>query len=138
MPDLSGRQTSSAQAWFGAGERVGYDPKARAMVAAQDAPLEIFLSREGDVAQAVSAWISERLIRVGESSAAFAERCRDAETLRRLCRHGRQRQAQGLRYSTAERTDLVEAIWRDLAVQSTPLVAFDFSSLGARSAASAS
>jgi pimeloyl-ACP methyl ester carboxylesterase len=32
-------------------------------------------------------------------------------------------------YSTAERTDLVEAIWRDLSVQSTTLVAFDFSSL---------
>jgi pimeloyl-ACP methyl ester carboxylesterase len=32
-------------------------------------------------------------------------------------------------YSTAERTDLVEAMWRDLSVQSTTLVAFDFSSL---------
>src|SRR4029077_15403927 len=32
-------------------------------------------------------------------------------------------------YSTAERTDLVEAIWRDFGIQSTTLVAFDFSSL---------
>jgi pimeloyl-ACP methyl ester carboxylesterase len=32
-------------------------------------------------------------------------------------------------YSTTERTDLVEALWRDLSVQSTTLVAFDFSSL---------
>jgi len=32
-------------------------------------------------------------------------------------------------YSTAERTDLVEAIWRNLSVQSTTLVAFDFSTL---------
>jgi pimeloyl-ACP methyl ester carboxylesterase len=32
-------------------------------------------------------------------------------------------------YSTAERTDLVEAIWRDLSIRSTTLVAFDFSSL---------
>ena len=32
-------------------------------------------------------------------------------------------------YSTAERADLVEAIWRDLPVESTTLVAFDFSSL---------
>ena len=31
-------------------------------------------------------------------------------------------------YSTSERTDLVEAIWRDFGVQSTTLVAFDFSS----------
>ena len=46
--------TPSAQAWFAGGERVGYDPKARAIVAAQDAPLKIFLRREGDVAHAVS------------------------------------------------------------------------------------
>ena len=32
-------------------------------------------------------------------------------------------------YSTAERTDLVEAVWRDFGVRSTTLVAFDFSSL---------
>jgi pimeloyl-ACP methyl ester carboxylesterase len=32
-------------------------------------------------------------------------------------------------YSTAERTDLVEAIWRNLSVKSTTLVGFDFSSL---------
>ena len=32
-------------------------------------------------------------------------------------------------YSTAERTDLVEAHWRNLGVQGTMLVAFDFSSL---------
>jgi pimeloyl-ACP methyl ester carboxylesterase len=32
-------------------------------------------------------------------------------------------------YSTAERTDLVEALWRDLSVRSTTLVAFDFSTL---------
>jgi pimeloyl-ACP methyl ester carboxylesterase len=32
-------------------------------------------------------------------------------------------------YSTAERTDLIEAIWRGLSVRSTTLVAFDFSSL---------
>jgi pimeloyl-ACP methyl ester carboxylesterase len=32
-------------------------------------------------------------------------------------------------YSTAERTDLVESLWRNFGVQSTTLVAFDFSSL---------
>src|SRR5260370_4267652 len=35
----------------------------------------------------------------------------------------------GYVYCTAERTALVEAIWRDFGVQSTTLVAFDFSSL---------
>lgn len=32
-------------------------------------------------------------------------------------------------YSTSERTDLIEALWRELGVESTTLVAFDFSSL---------
>jgi len=60
MPDLVGAATDtaahagptpSAQGWFAGGERVGYDPKARAIVAAQDAPLEILLRREGDLAR---------------------------------------------------------------------------------------
>jgi len=45
--------TPSAEAWFGGGERIGYDPKVRAMVTAQDAPLKVFLRREGDVVHAV-------------------------------------------------------------------------------------
>jgi pimeloyl-ACP methyl ester carboxylesterase len=44
----------STQAWFAGGERVGYDPKASAMVATEDAPLRIFMRREGILAQAVS------------------------------------------------------------------------------------
>jgi pimeloyl-ACP methyl ester carboxylesterase len=44
----------SAQAWFAVGERVGYDPKARAIVDAQDAPLKTFLKREGEVSHAVT------------------------------------------------------------------------------------
>ena len=46
--------TPSAQAWFAGGERIGYDPKARAIVAAQEAPLKIFLRREGDLAHAIA------------------------------------------------------------------------------------
>ena len=44
----------SAEAWFAAGERIGYDPNARTIVPVQDASLRIFLSGEGDLAQAVS------------------------------------------------------------------------------------
>ena len=61
MPALSGAVTvtavyagPSAQVWFAGGERVGYDLKARAIVAAEDAPLRILLRREGDVAHAVT------------------------------------------------------------------------------------
>jgi hypothetical protein len=44
----------SAQAWFAGGERVSYDPKARAIVGAQGAPLNVFLKLEGDLTHAVS------------------------------------------------------------------------------------
>src|SRR5215467_13124791 len=46
--------TPSAEAWFASGERVGYDPKARTIVAMQGAPLKIFLRREGHLAHVTS------------------------------------------------------------------------------------
>jgi len=51
---IQARPTPSAQAWFAGGERVGYNPRTRALVAAQNAPLSIFLRREGSPAHAVS------------------------------------------------------------------------------------
>jgi hypothetical protein len=83
----------SAQAWFAGGERVGYDPKARAIVAAQDAPLKIFLRWEGDLAHAVSFLPGFPDGSFGWAKVLphlpFTEHGRDAETLRRVCRHGR-------------------------------------------------
>src|ERR1700756_1632274 len=121
----------SAQAWFAVGERVGYDPKARAIVAAQDAPLKTFLKREGDVSHAVSflpgypdgsfGWAKVRphLPNATEMPKLFVE----------YVGMGDSDKPKDYAYSTSERTDLVEALWRDLSVQSTTLVAFDFSSL---------
>jgi len=126
-----GGQTSSAQAWFAGGERVGYDAKARAIVAAGDAPLRIFWSREGDLAQPVTflpgfpdgsfGWAKVRpyLPNAAEMPRLFLD----------YVGMGDSDKPKDYAYSTAERADLVEAIWRDLAVQSTTLVAFDFSSL---------
>jgi pimeloyl-ACP methyl ester carboxylesterase len=123
--------TPSARAWFAGGERVGYDPKARTIVAAQNAPLDIFLRREGDLAHAVSflpgfpdgsfGWAKVRphLPNAAEMPKLFVE----------YVGMGDSDKPKDYAYSTAERTDLVEAIWRDLSVQSTTLVAFDFSSL---------
>jgi len=123
--------TPSAQAWFAGGERVGYDPKARAIVAAQDAPLKIFLRREGDVAHAISF-----LPGFPDGSFGWAKvrpHLPDAAEVPKLfvdyVGMGDSDKPKDYAYSTAERTDLVEAIWRDLSVQSTTLVAFDFSSL---------
>src|ERR1700756_903526 len=121
----------SAQAWFAGGERVGYDPKARAIVPAQGAPLKVFLRREGDLAHAVSflpgfpdgsfgwAKVLQHLPNAAEMPKLFVE----------CVGMGDSDKPKDYAYSTAERTDLVEAIWRDFGVQSTTLVAFDFSSL---------
>ncbi len=123
--------TLSAQAWFAGGERVGYDPKARAIVAAEDAPLHVFLRREGDLAHAVSflpgypdgslGWgkLLPHLPNAAEMPKLFVE----------YVGMGDSDKPRDYAYSTAERTDLVEAIWRDLGVRSTTLAAFDFSSL---------
>ena len=121
----------SAQAWFADGERVGYDPKARAIVATQDAPLKTFLRREGEVPHAVTflpgypdgsfGWAKVRphLPNAAKMPKLFVE----------YLGMGDSDKPKDYAYSTAERTDLVEALWRDLSVQSTTLVAFDFSSL---------
>ena len=121
----------SAQAWFAVGERVGYDPKARAIVAAQEALLKTFLRREGEVSHAVTflpgypdgsfGWAKVRphLPNAAEMPKLFVE----------YVGMGDSDKPKDHAYSTTERTDLVEALWRDLSVQSTTLVAFDFSSL---------
>ena len=140
MPDLAGaaidtavtaRAAPSAEAWFAGGERIGYDLKARAIVVARDAPLEIFLRREGDIAHAASflpgfpdgsfgwAKVQPHLPNAADMPKLFID----------YLGMGDSDKPRDHAYSTAERTDLVEAIWRDLAVQSTILVAFDFSSL---------
>ena len=121
----------SSQAWFADGERVGYDPKARAIVAAQDAPLKTFLKREGEVPRAVTF-----LPGYPDGSFGWAKvrpHLPDAAGMPKLFIEylgmGDSDKPKDYAYSTAERTDLVEALWRDLSVQSTTLVAFDFSSL---------
>jgi pimeloyl-ACP methyl ester carboxylesterase len=123
--------TPSAQAWFAGGHRVGYDPKARAMVRAQGAALNVFLKREGDLAHAVSflpgfpdgsfgwAKVLPHLPNAAEMPKLFVE----------YVGMGDSDKPKDYTYSTTERTDLIEAIWRDFGVQSTTLVAFDFSSL---------
>jgi pimeloyl-ACP methyl ester carboxylesterase len=120
----------SAQAWFAGGGRIGYDPKARA-VARQAAGLNIFLRREGDPAHAVTflpgypdgsfgwAKVLPFLPNAAEMPKLFVE----------YVGMGDSDKPKDYAYSTAERADLVEAVWRELSVRSTTLIAFDFSSL---------
>src|SRR5258708_33770231 len=123
--------TPSAEAWFAGGERAGYDPKARAIVRAESAPLNVFLRREGSLAHAVSF-----LPGYPDGSFGWAKvlpHLPNAAEMPKLCVEyvgmGDSDKPKEYEYSTAERTHLVEAIWRDFGVQSTTLVAFDFSSL---------
>jgi pimeloyl-ACP methyl ester carboxylesterase len=121
----------SAQAWFAGGERTGYDPNARTIVRAQRAPLNVFLRREGDSSHTVSflpgfpdgsfGWAKVRthLPGTAEMSKLFFD----------YIGMGDSDKPKNYDYSTAERADLAEAIWRDIGVRSTTLVAFDFSSL---------
>ncbi|HEX8797743.1 MAG TPA: alpha/beta hydrolase [Terriglobales bacterium] len=123
--------TPSAQGWFAGGERVGYDPRAHLIVKGEDAPLKIFLRREGELAHAVSflpgfpdgsfgwAKVQSHLPNAAEMPKLFLD----------YVGMGDSDKPKDYAYSTAERTDLVEAIWRDLSVRSTTLVAFDFSTL---------
>ena len=121
----------TGQDWFAGGERIGYDPSAKAIVDTRDAPLRVFLRREGDVTYAVTflpgypdgsigwAKVYPHLPNATEMPKLFVE----------YVGMGDSDKPQEYAYSTAERTDLVEAIWRDLGVTSTTLVAFDIGSL---------
>src|SRR5215469_9358966 len=121
----------SAEAWFRRGERVGYDSKTRAIVDTQGALPNVFLKREGDLSHAVSflpgfpdgsfgwAKVLPYLPNAAEMPKLFVE----------YVGMGDSDKPKDYAYSIAERTDLVEAIWRDFGVQSTTLVAFDVSSL---------
>jgi pimeloyl-ACP methyl ester carboxylesterase len=132
MPDrVNPAVIPSAAAWFAGGERLGYDPKARAVVAAQAAPLKIFVRREGALAHAVTflpgfpdgsfgwAKVLPHLPNAAEMPRLFVD----------YVGMGDSDKPKDHAYSTAERTDLVEALWRHFSVKSTTLVAFDFSSL---------
>jgi pimeloyl-ACP methyl ester carboxylesterase len=124
-------EIASARAWFAGGERVGYDSRSRSIVQAQGAPLNVFMRQEGDITHAVSF-----LPGFPDGSFGWAKVLRylpDAAEMPKLfvdyVGMGDSDKPKNYDYSTAERTDLIEAIWRDLGVRSTTLVAFDFSSL---------
>ncbi len=121
----------AAESWFAGGERIGYDPNARAIVRARTAPLSVFVRQEGASAHTVSflpgfpdgsfgwAKVQPQLPNTAEMPKLFFD----------YIGMGDSDKPKDYAYSTAERADLVEAIWRHLSVRSTTLVAFDFSSL---------
>jgi pimeloyl-ACP methyl ester carboxylesterase len=119
------------QIWYGGGERRSYDPARRAMGGGKHG-LKVFVRREGDVSRAVSflpgfpdgssGWA--RVLPYLPAASAMPKLFLDYVGM-----GDSDTPSDDYRFSTAERTDLVEALWRDLGVRSTTLVAFDFSSL---------
>jgi len=130
-PTATTHEIPSAEAWFAGGERIGYDPKAGAIVREPGAPLNVFFRQEGDLAHAVSF-----LPGFPDGSFGWAKVLRYLPNAAKMPKlfveyvgMGDGDKPKDYAYSTAERTDLVEAIWRNFGVRSTTLVAFDFSSL---------
>ena len=125
--DAAGRR-DALSAWYGTGERLPYDPAGRTMTGDG---LRVFVRRDGDLADAVtflpgypdgsSGWAG--VLGFLPGAAAMPKLIFDYVGM------GDSDRPSDYRFSTAERADLVEALWRDLGVGSTTLVAFDFSSL---------
>jgi|SRR5580698_2104581 pimeloyl-ACP methyl ester carboxylesterase len=121
--------TPFTEMWFASGERLGYDPKTRTIDPA--ASQKIFIRVDGDVKDAVTF-----LPGYPDGSIGWARLLPylpDAAAMPKLFVEylgmGDSDKPRDYAYSTAERTDLVEAIWRYFGVASTTLIAFDFSSL---------
>jgi pimeloyl-ACP methyl ester carboxylesterase len=121
--------TPLTEMWFASGERLGYDPQNRTIDPA--AAQKVFIRVDGDVKHAVTF-----LPGYPDGSIGWARLLPylpDAATMPKLFVEylgmGDSDKPRDYAYSTAERTDLVEAIWRHFGVISTTLAAFDFGSL---------
>ena len=117
--------------WFGGGRRVGYNPTTQTLASSDTDQLRVFVRHEGDLSRAVSF-----LPGFPDGSIGWAKvlpYLPDATDMPKLFLDyvgmGDSDKPRRYAYSTEERTNLVEALWRELGVKSTTLVAFDFSSL---------
>lgn len=127
MPEIF--TTPAAESWFRSGQRLGYDARTRRIDPA--ASTKVWVRVDGDVKNAVTF-----LAGFPDGSIGWAKvlpYLPDAVTMPKLFIEyvgmGDSDKPKDYPYSTAERTDLVEAVWRYLGVSSTMVVTFDFSSL---------
>ena len=124
-----GPATPFTERWFKSGERLGYDARARAID--ESASRKVFVRADGDPTHAVTflPGFPDGSIGWGKVLPYLP----DAATMPKLFVEylgmGDSDKPRDYAYSTAERTDLVEALWRHFGVESTTLVAFDFSTL---------
>lgn len=129
--NANARAVAFAEAWFRSGERIAYDPATLTLSDVDELPLRVWLRQDGDVTNAVSFLPGFPDGSIGWSK--VVSHLPDAAAMPKLFIEyvgmGDSDKPKRYRYSTAERADLVEAVWRHLGVRSTTLVAFDFSSL---------
>lgn len=125
----SARGEALAEAWYRSGERVTYDEATRRLSDAGGGPLRVWLRADGDVTKAVTFLPGFPDGSIGWSKVVSHLPAGMPKLFIEYVGMGDSDKPKRYRYSTAERTDLVEAVWRRLGVRSTTLVAFDFSSL---------
>ena len=125
------RAVPSSDAWYAGGRRLGYDLGRLEIDPRASGRFNVFVRNEGTPSDAVTflpgfpdgsygwAKVLPFLPKAPQMSKLFFD----------YVGMGDSDKPKDYSYSTIERTDLVEAIWRAFSVKSTTLVAFDFSSL---------
>jgi pimeloyl-ACP methyl ester carboxylesterase len=123
-------ESESVRSWFNGGDYLRYNPKSHAIDSSPNS-LNVFFRMEGNIERTVTFlpgypdgsydWskILPYLPNADKMPKLFIE----------YIGMGDSDKPKDYKFSTAERADLVEAIWKKLSVQSTVVVAFDFSSL---------
>lgn len=121
--------TPFTETWFKSGQRLGYNIRTHTIDPAGSH--SVFVRVDGDAKHAVTF-----LPGYPDGSIGWARLLPylpDAATMPKLFVEylgmGDSDKPRDYKYSTSERTDLVEALWRHFGVSSTTLIAFDFSSL---------
>jgi pimeloyl-ACP methyl ester carboxylesterase len=122
-------KTPFTESWFASGQRLGYDPRTRTID--PTSTLKVWVRVDGDATHAVTFLPGYPDGSIGWGK--VLTHLPDANAMPKIFVEyvgmGDSDKPRDYPYSTAERTDLVEAIWRHLGASSTIVVAFDFSSL---------
>jgi pimeloyl-ACP methyl ester carboxylesterase len=124
---LAGSGLISAKEWFSAGERLGYD-RERGSVD-QESPLRVFVRRSPDTGKTrtfLPGW-PDGSFGWAKVEAKLASRARFPRLFLDYVGHGDSDKPRDHPYSTLERADLVEALWRAEGIEETVVVAFDYS-----------
>jgi len=117
----------SAEEWFSGGERLPYDPERASFD--DGSPLRVFVrhaSGAGTTLTFLPGW-PDGSFGWAKVDAQLAERSDAGRLFLDYVGHGDSDKPLEHPYSTSERADLVEALWRARSIEATVVVAFDYS-----------